>query len=77
MAGVWAATGASFRATIELQDAQDHAQPFQSHGGGPHAVQGVLLTIHHADRPSPASLMAAHQWFSVVDVGLDACEITY
>ena len=77
MVGVWAATGTPFRATVELQDAQDHAQPFQSHGGGPHAVQGVLLTIHHADRPSPASLMEPHQWFSVADVGLDACEITY
>jgi hypothetical protein len=77
MVGVWVATGTPFRATVELQDAQDHAQPFQSHGGGPHAVQGVLLTIHHADRPSPASLMEAHQSFSVVDVGLDACEITY
>jgi hypothetical protein len=77
MAGVWAATGTPFRATVELQDARGDAQPFQSHGGGPHAVQGVLLTIPQADRPVPASLIAPEQWFAVVDVGLDACEITY
>jgi hypothetical protein len=77
MVGVWAATGAPFRATVALQDTQDHAQPFKSLGGQAYAVQGVLLTIHHADRPSPASLIAPQQGFSVVDVGLDACEITY
>jgi hypothetical protein len=75
MVGVWAATGTQFRATVELQGG--HAQPFQSHSGGPPAVQGVLLTIHQADHPSAASLIAPHQWFSVVDVGLDACEITH
>ena len=75
--GVWVATGTPLRATVELQDAQDHAPPFQSHGSEPHAVQGVLLSIQHADRPSPALLMEAHQWFAVVDVGRDACEITY
>jgi hypothetical protein len=37
----------------------------------------VLLTIHQADRPSSASLIAPQQWFSVVDVGRDACDITY
>jgi hypothetical protein len=77
MVGVWAATGTPLRATVELQDAQDHMPPVQAHGGGPHAVQGVLLTIQHADRPAPTSLMEAHQWFAVVDVGRDACEITY
>jgi hypothetical protein len=40
-------------------------------------VQGVLLTIHPADRPIPALLIAPEQWFAVVDVGLDACEITH
>lgn len=77
MVGVWAATGTPLRATVELQDAQDHSQPFKPSGGRAYAVHGVLLTIHHADRPSPASLIAPQQWFSVVDVGLDACEITY
>jgi hypothetical protein len=77
MVGVWAATGMPFQATLELQDAQDQSQPFQSRGGRAHAVQGVLLIIHHADRPSPASLLAPQQAFSVVDVGRDACEITY
>ena len=77
MVGVWAATGTPLRATVELQDAQDRVQPVQPHGGRAPAVHGVLLTIHPADRPSPASLIAPQQWFSVVDVGLDACEITY
>ena len=56
---------------------QDRVQPVKSHGGRAHAVRGVLLTIHQADRPSSASLIAPQQWFSVVDVGLDACEITH
>ena len=77
MVGVWAATGTPLRATVELQDAQDRVQPIKSHGGRAQAVRGVLLTIHQADRPSSASLIAPQQWFSVVDVGLDACEITY
>ena len=77
MVGVWAATGTPLRATVELQDAQDRVQPIKSHGGRVQAVRGVLLTIHQADRPSSASLIAPQQWFSVVDVGLDACEITY
>jgi hypothetical protein len=77
MVGVWAATGTPLRATVELQDAQDRVQPVKSHGGRAHAVRGVLLTIHHADRSSSASLIAPQQWFSVVDVGLDACDITY
>jgi hypothetical protein len=77
MVGVWAATGTPLRATLELQDAQDRVQPVTSHGGRAHAVQGVLLTIHPADRPSSASLLAPQQWFSVVDVGLDACDIIY
>jgi hypothetical protein len=77
MIGVWAATGTPLQATVALQDAQDRLQPITSHGGQAHAVQGVLLTIHQTDRPSSASLMAPQQWFSVVDVGLDACDITY
>lgn len=77
MVGVWAATGTQFWATVELQDAQDRSQPVKPNGGRAHAVQGVLLTIHQTDRPSPASLIAPQQWFAVVDVGLDACEITY
>lgn len=77
MVGVWAATGTPLRATVELHDAQDRVQPITSRGGRTQAVRGVSLTIHHADRPSPASLIAPRQWFSVVDVGLDACEITY
>ena len=77
MVGVWAATGTPLRATVELQDAQDRVQPIKSHGGRAQAVRGVLLTIHQADRPSSASLIAPQQWFSVVDIGLDACEITY
>jgi hypothetical protein len=77
MVGVWAATGTPLRATVELQDAQDHVPPIKSHGSRAQAVRGVLLTIHQADRPSSASLIAPQQWFSVVDVGLDACDITY
>jgi hypothetical protein len=77
MVGVWAATGMPLRATLALQDAQDQSQPVQSRGGRGPAVHAVVLTIHHADRPSPASLLAPHQVFSVVDVGHDACEITY
>ena len=77
MVGVWAETGTPLRATVELQDAQDRVQPIKSHGGRTQAVQGVLLTIHPAGRPFPASLIATHQWFSVVDIGLDACEVTY
>ena len=77
MAGVWAATGTQLRATVELQDVQERAQPIKSHGGRAQAVRGVLLTIYQADRPSSASLIAPQQWFSVVDVGLDACDITY
>jgi hypothetical protein len=77
MVGVWAATGTPFRATVELQDAQDRVQPVKAYGGRAHAVRGVLLTIHQGDRPASASLLAPQQWFSVVDVGLDACEITH
>jgi hypothetical protein len=77
MAGVWAATGAPLRATVALQDAKDRVQPIKSHDGRAQAVHGVLLTIHQADRPASASLIAPQQWFSVVDVGFDACEITY
>jgi hypothetical protein len=77
MVGVWAATEAPFRATLDLQNAQNRVQPVQLQEGQASSVQGVLLTIHPADRPVPASLIAPEQWFSVVDVGLDACEITY
>jgi hypothetical protein len=77
MVGVWTATGTPLRATVALQDAQDRVQPVTSHGGRAQAVRGVLLTIHQTDRPFSASLLAPQQWFSVVDVGLDACDITY
>jgi hypothetical protein len=77
MVGVWAATEAPFRATLDLQDAQNRAQQVQLHEGQAPSVQGVLLTIHPADRPVPTSLITPEQWFAVVDVGLDACEITY
>jgi hypothetical protein len=77
MVGVWAATGTPLRATVALQDAQDRLQPVTSHSGRAQAVRGVLLTIHQTDRPSSASLIAPQQWFSVVDVGRDACDITY
>jgi hypothetical protein len=77
MVGVWAATGTPLRATVELQDAQDRVQPVKAHGGWAHAVRGVLLTIHQGDRPASASLLAPQHWFSVVDVGLDGCDITY
>ena len=77
MVGVWAATEAPFRATVDLQYAQNRVQHVQLQDGQAPSVQGVLLTIHPADRPVPASLIAPEQWFSVVDVGLDACEITY
>jgi hypothetical protein len=77
MAGVWAATGTPIRATVELQDAQNRSQPVKPRSGRERAVQGVLLTLRPADRPVPASLIAPEQWFSIVDVGLDACEITY
>jgi hypothetical protein len=77
MVGVWAATEAQFRATLDLQYAQNGVQQVKSHGGGAHAAQGMLLTIHPDDRPVPTSLIAPEQWFAVVDVGLDACEITH
>jgi hypothetical protein len=77
MIGVWAATGTPLRATVALQDAQDRAQPVQPRDRRARAVQGVLLIIHHADRPVPSSMLAPQQVFSVVDVGRDACEITY
>jgi hypothetical protein len=75
--GVWAATEAQFRATLDLQYAQNRVQPVQLRDGHAPSEQGVLLTIHPADRPVPASLIAPEQWFAVVDVGLDACEITH
>ena len=77
MIGVWVATGTPLRATVELQDTQDRVQPVKAHGGRVHAVRGVLLTIHQGDRPVSAALLAPQHWFSVVDVGLDACAITY
>jgi hypothetical protein len=77
MVGVWAATETQFRATLELHYAQNGVQHVQLQEGQAPAAQGVLLTIHPADRPIPASLIAPGQWFDVVDVGLDACEITY
>jgi hypothetical protein len=77
MVGLWAATEAQFRATVELQYAQNGVQHVQRQDGQAPSVQGVLLTIHPADRPVSASLIAPEQWFNVVDVGLDACEITY
>ena len=73
---VWAATEAQFRATLDLQDAQNHVQHFQLQDGQVPSVQGVLLTIHPADRPVPSSLIGPEQCFAVVDVGLDACDIT-
>ena len=77
MLGVWAATEAPFRATLDLQYAQNGVQPVQLRDGQVPAVQGVLLTIHPADSPVIPSLIAPEQWFPVVGAGLDACEITY
>jgi hypothetical protein len=77
MVGVWAATGTPLRATVELHDAEDRVQPVKSRSDRAQAVRRVLLTIRQADRPSSASLIAPQQWFSVVDVGPDACDITY
>jgi hypothetical protein len=77
MVGVWAATGAPLRATVALQDAQGRSQSVTPLGGREPAVAGVVLTIHHADRPAPPSLLAPQQVFSVVDRGRDACEVTY
>jgi hypothetical protein len=77
MVGVWAETGAQFRATLELQYVQDLLQSAQTRSVQTHAVHEVLLIIPPADRPSPTSLIAPQQLFSVVDVGFDACEITY
>jgi hypothetical protein len=77
MVGVWAETEAPFRAMLDLQSAQNGVQPVQLRDGQIPAVQGVLLTIHPADRPVPTPLIAPEQRFTVVDVGLDACEITY
>jgi hypothetical protein len=77
MVGVWAATGTPLRATVALQDAQDRSQPATPRGGRTPAVQGVVLDIHPDELPTPASPVAPHQVFSVVDVGRDACEITY
>jgi hypothetical protein len=77
MAGVWAATGTPLHATLGLQGPQGQSQPVQSRGGRAPAVQGVVLTLHQANRPTPASLLAPQQVFAVVDVGRDACEITY
>jgi hypothetical protein len=77
MVGVWAATRTPFRATLDLRYAQNRMQHVQLQEGQMPSVQGVLLTIHPPDRPIPASLLAREQWFAVVNVGLDACEITY
>jgi hypothetical protein len=77
MVGVWAATEAPFRATLDLQYTQNRVQHVRMQDGQAPSVQGVRLTIHPADRPVPASLIASEQWFAVVDVGLDACEITH
>jgi hypothetical protein len=77
MVGVWVETEAPFRATLALQSAQNGVQPVQLRDGQAPPVQGVLLTIHPADRPVPTSLIAPEQRFTVVDVGLDACEITH
>jgi hypothetical protein len=77
MVGVWAETEASFRATLDLQSAQHGVQPVQLRGGQAPSVQGILLTIHLADRPVPTPLIAPKQQFTVVDVGLDACDITH
>jgi hypothetical protein len=77
MVGVWAATGTPLRATVGLQYAENRAQPVQLQEGQAPSVQAVVLTLHPADRPAPTSLLAPHQRFSVVDVGRDACEITY
>jgi hypothetical protein len=77
MVGVWAATEAPLRATLDLHSTQKGAQSVQLRDGQVPSVQGVLLTIHPADRPVPTSLIAPEQWFAVVDVGLDACEITH
>lgn len=74
MVGVWAATGTPLRATLALQDAQEPSHPVKPRNDRVHAE---FLTLHTVDHPSPASLLAPHQWFSVVDVGRDACEVTY
>jgi hypothetical protein len=77
MVGVWAATEAPFHATLALQDAQNGVHHVQRKDGQAPSVQGVLLSIHPADHPVPTLLIAPEQWFAIVDVGLDACEITY
>jgi hypothetical protein len=77
MIGVWAATEVQFRATLDLQYAQTPMPHVQLQDSPVPSVQRILLTIRHADRPVSTSLIAPEQWFTVVDVGLDACEITY
>jgi hypothetical protein len=77
MVGVWAETETPFRATLDLLSAQNGVQPVQLPADQVPSVQGMLLTINPADRPVPTSLIAPEQWFAVVDVGLDACEITH
>jgi hypothetical protein len=77
MVGVWTATETQFRATLGLQYAQPRVQQVQMQEGQAPSVQGMRLTIDPADRPVPNALIAPEQWFSIVDVGLDACEITY
>ncbi len=61
LVGVWAATEAPFRATLHLWYGQNGAQHVQLQEGQAPSVQGVLLTIHPADRPVPASLLAPEQ----------------
>ena len=77
MSGVWTATSASFRATLELQDNQDLAQPTVLRSEKQRVATKLLLTFHHVDPSNWPSWIASQQAFSVVDVGWDDCEITH
>ena len=77
MSGVWTATDTSFQATLELQDNQNLARPMGLHSEKQRIATKLLLTFRHVDPSNWPSWMAPQQAFSVVDAGLDACEITY
>ncbi len=77
MTGVWSATGENFLATLELRYHPVGSKRVEYPAGQGFAFDGLLLTIHNADGPHPASLMAHKQKFSLVDVGVDACDIIY
>lgn len=81
MNGVWATTSKPFTATLTLRNDPTRPQQVAHHGGRKPAFNALVLTLDRPDDHSALSrpFLALTQGlvFSLVDTGLDACDITY